>query len=155
MKKTSLLLIQTIIFAFIFFSEYKAQIYITKLHDLEFGEVFMGYSAEVQHTDPNAAKFSFYHTRFFRRTVYIQFVLPSTLNNGSSQIPIIFDQAHTAISYNDQEDGRTNFDPHSIVYIRRLFFYRTVYIWLGGTITTSPNMQYGTYSGTIILNVFY
>lgn len=135
-------------------SAHAQNIYITKLNDLDFGDVFIGYNAEVQHTDPNAAKFSFYHTKWFRAYTYIQFVLPTTLDNGSSHIPITFDQSHTAASYNDQEGGRTNFDPHSTVYVN-LYFYTTVYIWLGGTITTTSNLPYGTYSGTIILNVYY
>ncbi len=157
MKK--ILLIKITLLIFFFFAQItfvNAQgIYITKLHDLEFGEVFIGYSAEVQHTDVNAAKFSFYHTRWFSRNIYIQFVLPTTLDNGANQIPIIFDHSHTAASYNDQIGGRVNFDPHSTVYIRNLRVYRTVYLWLGATISTTSTMHYGTYTGTIILNVFY
>lgn len=130
-------------------------VYITKLHDLEFGEVFIGYNAEVKHTDINAAKFSFYHTQWFYKNVYIQFVLPSSLDNGVYKIPITFDQSHTAASYNDQETGRVNFDPRSTVYIPNLRFYTTVYLWLGATITTSPNLKYGNYTGTIILNIYY
>ena len=156
MNKITLLTIKFLIFFFILFTEYNAQqIYITKLNDLEFGEVFIGYSAEVQHTDINAAKFSFYHTQRFYRDVFIQFVLPATLDNGASQIPIVFDQSHTAASYNDQETGRVNFDPRSIVYIPDLRFRKTVYLWLGGSINTTPNLQYGTYTGTIILNIYY
>jgi hypothetical protein len=125
------------------------------LNDLEFGEVFIGYSSDVQDIDINAAKFSFYHTKKFYKNVYIQFVLPATLDNGASQIPILFDQSHTSASYSDQETGRTNFDPRNTVYIPNLRFRKTVYLWLGGSISTTPIMQYGTYSGTIILNVFY
>mgnify|MGYP001003418903 CR=1 FL=1 len=130
-------------------------VYITKLSDLEFGEVFIGYSSEVQHTDINAAKFSFYHTQWRSRNVYIQFVLPATLDNGQNKIPITFDQSHTAVSYYDQESGRINFDPRSTVYITSLRFYTTVYLWLGATITTSPTLKYGNYTGTIILNIYY
>ena len=157
MKKILLVkIILLIIFLFAQVTFINAQgIYITKLHNLEFGEVFIGYSAEVQHTDVNAAKFSFYHTRWYSRNVFIQFVLPATLDNGVHQIPITFDHSHTAASYNDQIGGRVNFDPRSTVYIRRLRYYETVYLWLGGTITTSPAMHYGTYTGTIILNIYY
>ncbi len=137
------------------FNAYAQGVYITKLHDLEFGEVFIGYNAEVQHTDINAAKFSFYHTQRFYKDVYIQFVLPASLDNGAYKIPITFDQSHTAASYYDQVSGRVNFDPRSTVYIPSLRFYRTVYLWLGATIATSPNLQYGTYTGTIILNIYY
>jgi hypothetical protein len=157
MKKRNISINTILLFILIaFFSNINAQnIYITKLNDLSFGEVFIGYSADIQHTDINAAKFSFYHTRWFRRNVYISFVLPTTLNNGVNQIPITFDQSQAAWSYSDQTSGRTNFDPHSVLKIRRLWFYRNVYLWLGGSIVTTSNLPYGLYSGTIILTVAY
>ena len=130
-------------------------IYITKLNDLNFGEVFIGYSADIEHTDINAAKFSFYHTRWFKRNITVSLVLPTTLDHGSSHIPITFNQSQAAWSYNDQESGRTNFDPHSNLRIKKLWFYTTVYLWLGGSIATTSNLPYGTYSGTIILTVSY
>ena len=155
-KKILFKIILSIFFLFAFFSSISAQnIYITKLNDLDFGEVFMGYSADVRDTDINAAKFSFYHTRWFRRNILVNFVLPTTLDNGSYQIPITFDQSQASWSYNDQQSGRTNFDPHSKLKIKRLWFYTDVYIWLGGSITTKTNLQYGIYSGTIILTVSY
>jgi hypothetical protein len=156
MKKTILNSIFTLFLVVLISSKADAQgVYISKLHDLEFGEIFIGYDAEVQHTDINAAKFSFYHTQWRSRNVYIQFVLPATLDNGSYKIPITFDQSHTAASYNDQTSGRVAFDPRSIVYISNLTYYKTVYLWLGATINTSPTLKYGDYTGTIILNIFY
>ncbi len=130
-------------------------IYITKLNDLDFGEVFIGYSSTIRDTDINAAKFVFYHTKWFRRNIQVNFVLPKTLNNGRSKIPITFNQSQASWSYNDRQSGRRNFDPHSILKIRRVWFYRNVYLWLGGTITTTSNLPYGVYSGTIILTVAY
>jgi hypothetical protein len=129
--------------------------YLTKINDLQFGDVFMGYSKEVLDTDIDAAKFQFYHTRWFRRDVRIQFTLPTSLRNGLDQIPIIFNNTHATWSYNDQLSGRTNFDPISGITISRVWFYRPVYIWLGGSITTSLGLTPGIYTGDIIITITY
>ncbi|MCF6268388.1 MAG: DUF4402 domain-containing protein [Melioribacteraceae bacterium] len=152
-------LFKTILLIFLlfpFFSSISAQnIYITKINDLDFGEVFIGYSSTIRDTDINAAKFVFYHTKWFRRNIQVNFVLPTTLNNGGNKIRITFDQSQASWSYNDRQSGRRNFDPHSVLKIRRVWFYRNVYLWLGGTITTTSDLPYGIYSGTILLTVAY
>jgi hypothetical protein len=130
-------------------------LFVAKLNDLEFGDVFIGYSKEVQHMDIEAAKFRIYHTQWFRRTLYIDFNLPSNLANGGSQIPITFDQSHTAWGFFDQTDNRNNFDPHSTLVINNAWFYIPVFIWLGGTINTNTGLPYGLYTGTIIITVAY
>jgi len=157
MKKIFLIkIIFSIFFLFAFFSSISAQeIYITKLHDLDFGEVFIGYNATVLDTDVNAAKFSFYHTNNKRKNLRIDFVLPTTLDNGANQIPITFDQSLSTWKKNDQITGRNNFDPHQRLRIKRIRKNNTLYIWLGGSITTTVGLPYGTYIGTIILTVSY
>ncbi|GAB4133312.1 MAG: hypothetical protein Fur0015_06530 [Ignavibacteriales bacterium] len=129
------------------------QIYVTKLNDLNFGDVFIGYSKDIPHTDVNSAKFRFYHTAPRRKTIYISFTLPQSLSNGIDNIPVVFDQNHTAWSTKDQISGRTNFNPYSYYKIKNVRGYRNYYIWLGGIITASPGVTYGLYEGTIILTV--
>jgi hypothetical protein len=129
--------------------------YLTKINDLEFGDVFMGYSKEVLDTEIGAAKFRFYHTRWFRRNLTIQFTLPSVLRNGPDQIPISFNSTHSTWSFDDQIAGRTNFDPYSSLSIRSVWFYRPVYFWLGGSITTTTGLAPGTYVGDIIITIVY
>ncbi len=155
-KNFQIKIIFSIFFQFIFFSSISAQeIYITKLNDLSFGEVFIGYSADIQDTDMNAAKFSFFHTNKRKKNLSIRFVLPTTLDNGSSQIPITFDKSQASWSSNDQQSGRKNFDPHGKLKIRRVKKNETHFIWLGGSITTTTDLPYGVYTGTIILTVLY
>lgn len=156
--KNNLLFKSTIplFFFFVFFSSINAQnVYITKLNDLDFGEVFIGYSSDISDTDINAAKFSFYHTRWLRKNINIRFVLPTSLTNGRNRMPISFNQSQTSWSNYDQESGRTNFDPHSSLRIKKIWFYQTIYVWLGGSIKATTNLPYGIYSGTIILTVSY
>lgn len=130
-------------------------IYITKLNDLNFGDVFIGYSKDVPHTDFNAAKFRFYHTATARKTIYISFTLPGSLSNGLDNIPIIFDQSHTAWSYTDKTSGRTNFNPYSRYAINNVRANRYIYLWVGAYLPASPGVSFGLYEGTIILTVEY
>ena len=160
MKSPSTLII--ILFFLIFFGLFKDQnsqtIFITKLSDLDFGDVFIGYPAEVLITDPGAGKFSFFHRAPrppLRRDIYISFNLPATLDNGPDSFPITFDALHTGWRRNDNPNVATNFDPHATLIIPNVRRNRRYYLWLGGQITTQPGLPYGLYSVTIILTVAY
>jgi len=126
-----------------------------KYNDLSFGDVFIGYSENVEHTDSRAAKFYFYHTKFFRSDILISFNLPRNLTNGKDNLPITFNSNHAAWSYRDRASGRTNFNPNTPYELRRVFFYLPNYIWLGGTINTTPDLSPGNYNGTITLTIEY
>ncbi len=138
-----------------FLSSFKSfsQVYATKYNDLDFGDVFIGYPADVNHTDATAAKFSFYHFVFFRRDMQITFSLPSALKYQAYSIPIIFDASHSAWSYNDNTHGRTNFNPHSPLYINNVWLLTPIYVWLGGKLNSTTGVSPGTYQGTIIVTV--
>ncbi len=129
-------------------------VYAFSMNNLNFGDVFIGYSAEVKHNDENAAKFVFLHTQFFRsRDFLVTLTLPRFLRRGSDRIPVTFKLRHAAWSFRDREYGRRRFNPNSPLYIRNVGFFRPVYIWLGGKITTSSGNIPGIHSGTIILTV--
>ena len=107
-----------IIFLLGFFSlcgdSFSQEIFITKLSDLEFGDVFIGtLNVDVPHTDARAAKLSFYHTNNKRQIMTVTFVLPANLTFGANNLPITFDQNHSAWHRRDQVGGRMNFDPHA------------------------------------------
>ena len=155
MKKILILkIVFSIFFLFAFSVSINAQkVFINKLNDLDFGEVFIGYSATVLDTDVNAAKFSFYHVNKKKKDLKISFVLPVTLDNGGNSIPITFDQSQATWSTNDQIAGRQNFDPHRQLKIKKVNKDDTHFIWLGGSIITTTGLPYGLYTGTIILTV--
>ncbi len=143
-----------VIFLFFLFSfKSYSQVYATKYTDLDFGDVFIGYPAEVNHIDATAAKFRFFHFAFFIRNMQITFTLPTRLSYQSYNIPITFDASHTAWSYNDVPTGRTNFDPHSPLYINNVWLLTPVYVWLGGKLNSTGGVPPGTYQGTIIVTV--
>jgi hypothetical protein len=126
-----------------------------KYNDLSFGDVFIGYSENVEHTDPRAAKFYFYHTKFFRSDLLITFNLPKNLTNGIDNLPITFNSNNAAWSYRDRTNGRRAFNPNTPFELRRIFFYLPVHLWLGGSINTNSNQSPGNYSGTITLTIEY
>lgn len=126
-----------------------------KYNDLSFGDIFIGYSENVEHTDVRAAKFYFYHTKFFRSDILVTFNLPNSLTNGIDNLPITFNSNHAAWSYRDRTTGRTNFNPNTPYELRRIFFYLPNYIWLGGSIKTHTGLSPGNYNGTITLTIEY
>jgi len=126
-----------------------------KYNDLQFGDVFIGYSEKVEHTDSRAAKFYFYHTKYFRSDILVSFNLPKYLSNGKDNFPISFNSNPAAWSYRDRTSGRRSFNPNTPYELRRIFFYFPIYIWLGGTITTHTDLSPGNYSGTLTLTIEY
>ncbi len=134
-------------------SAHAQRIFAFKLNDLNFGNVFIGYPAEVQHTDQNAAKFVFLHLSRKRKNILVNFSLPSYLTNGTNKIPIIFDKRHSAWSKRNRIQGRKNFNPYSPLYIRKIRRFKPVFIWLGGKLNPVSGVTPGIYNGTIILTL--
>lgn len=124
-----------------------------KMNDLAFGDVFIGYSSDVPHTDSRAAKIFFIHTKSRRADLLVTYQLPKFLENGSDQIPLTFNSTHAAWSTRDRINGRRSFDPNSPVELNRIPYYRLVYLWLGGELNSSTNITSGTYNGTITLTI--
>lgn len=126
-----------------------------KYNDLSFGDVFIGYSEKISNTDARAAKFYFYHTKFYKSDILISFNLPQNLTNGIDNLPISFSDTDAAWSYRDRTSGRRSFNPNTPYELRRIFFYLPNYIWLGGTISSSTKQSPGSYNGTITLTIEY
>lgn len=157
MKSHLFIQIVFIVFLFAFgYSNIQSQsAYLTKINDLQFGDVFMAYSKEVRDTDIGAAKFQYYHTEQRRTNIKLDFTLPTHLKNGINQIPIEFNNTHATWSYNDEISVRTNFDPNSRLRIKKVWGYTPIYIWLGGKITTTTGLTPGIYTGDIIITITY
>ncbi len=146
-------LAQIILLLFCFIEVYSQSIITYKNNDLSFGDVFIGYSEDVLHTDVRAAQFYFYHTKFFRSDLLVSFKLPNNLLNGKDKLPIDFSSSSAAWAFYGRETGRNVFNPKSPLEIRGAFFYFPVYLWLGGKITTNSGLSPGNYNGTISLTI--
>ena len=125
------------------------------MKDLNFGDVFIGYSEEVLDHDERAAEFLIFHTSSFRRDLLINFDLPNYLTNGTGELPIVFYRRHAAWAFG--EDGRRRqFNPQTPLEKRRVRSDRQLFLWLGGQVKADQNnLSPGKYSGTIILTVEY
>lgn len=151
MKRTHIFCIFLLLFSS--FDLFSQSITAYKYNDLNFGDVFIGYSENVEETDTRAAKFYFYHTKFFRSDLLVTFNLPQNLTNGIDNLPISFNSTHAAWSYRDRTTGRRNFNPNTPFEMRRIFFYLPVYVWLGGEINANTGLSPGNYNGTITLTI--
>jgi len=135
-----------------FFEISIAQLYVFKLNDLSFGDVFIGYSAVVTDIDPSAAKFRFYQDIKKKIDIRVRFTLPANLTSGGSSIPITFSSTYSTWSANDNLSGRTNFNPFSPLLFPRLLRNNDIFIWLGASISPT-SVPHGLYQGTIIIFV--
>lgn len=129
-----------------------SQLVIQKLNDLDFGEVFIGYSSVVSDLNPNAAKFMLYQNSAPRMDLLVSFILPNTLTNGKDVVTINFSN-YASWARADATTGRTYFNPYSPTIINNVRRNRNHYIWLGGSITSSSKILPGIYTGTIILTI--
>jgi len=152
MKKI-ILFFSIYIFFCISFQVRAQSIFAFNLNDLNFGNVFIGYSAEVKQSDQNAAKFVFLHLNRKKKNILVNFSLPSFLTNGQYQIPIIFDKLHSTWSKNNRIQGRKNFNPFVPLYIKKIKRFKPVFIWLGGILNPVSGVSPGKYTGTIILTL--
>ncbi len=142
-----------ILFSFVFFTQNLfAQLIITKMNDLNFGDVFIGYSTTVTDLSPNAAKFMLYQGSQARMDLLVSFTLPSFLTNGANSVSVNFSN-YASWSRTDATTGRTYFNPYSTTIINNVRRNRNHYIWLGGVVTSSANILPGLYTGTIILTI--
>lgn len=132
---------------------FSQSLFILTLNNLNFGDVYIGYSKTVTHTNAGAAKFRTYHTYFSNRNIRITFSLPGTLRNGSYTIPISFGSTTSAWSLTDLPTGRTNFNPNNSLTRNNLGRNVSLYIWLGGAITVPTNVIPGIYTATITVTV--
>lgn len=129
-----------------------AQLIIQKLNDLNFGDVFIGYSTTVTDLSPNAAKFMLYQDSQARMDLLVRFNLPEVLTNGSFAVRVNF-SGYASWARADALTGRTYFNPYSSTVINNVRRNRYHYIWLGGQVTSSTNILPGVYTGTIILTI--
>lgn len=151
MKKQNLFFF-IVLFYFIFSRTIFAQLIIQKINDLNFGEVFIGYSSTVTDLSPDAAKFMLYQNSQARMDLIVTFTLPASLNNGINSVKIDFNN-YASWARSDVQTGRTYVNPYSPFLINNVRKNRYHYIWLGGTIISNSNILPGIYTGTIILTV--
>lgn len=123
-------------------------------HDLTFGALFPGVPASVSPLDVvNAGRFD---VRGVKQTeVQIELTLPPALVSASgTQLPLSFGPSDGAYSQTPNSKATATFDPR-VALVTRLSNSGRVYVYLGGTVTPTPQQSSGSYAATITLTVAY
>ncbi|MCP5061019.1 MAG: hypothetical protein GY936_00955 [Ignavibacteriae bacterium] len=148
----------TILFVTLYFISslsFSQTLHVYLMKDLNFGDVFIGYSEDVRYDDEQVAEFIVYHTSSYSRDLLISFNLPNSLTNGTDQLPILFKRRHAAWSYG-RDGTQRRFNPNNPLERRRLIKNSQLFIRLGGEVKAeNNNLSPGRYSDTIILTVEY
>jgi hypothetical protein len=126
---------------------------INTYNNLDFGDVYIGYSSTISHTDAGAAKFRIDHSLPGNKDLQITFTLPSSLRNGIYSVPILFSSTYSAYSLVDIPTGRTNFNPNVPLMYYKFKRNQFLYTWLGGSINVPTNIVPGIYTATITVTV--
>lgn len=122
---------------------------VSGLSNLAFGSVFTGYTASVAPSASSAALFRIAGPKHTQ--VAMAFELPSALS-GPQPLPIVFGAGSAVWSDTNSPAGGPSFDP-SLGITLAMPNSRTVYVWLGGTISPTMAQPTGTYSSTITMSV--
>jgi hypothetical protein len=130
---------------------YSQTIQINVLNELDFGEIVEGDSKEILKTNSNAAKYTVISDK--KRHVYIDLLLPSDFISGANTVPVTFDAAHTGWSMTNNPATSTSFNPHQTLHVQVTQKNAPIYIWLGGTLTSSFETESGPYTGDITVKV--
>ncbi len=126
---------------------------ITRLTDLDFGDVATDATKQIHYSDAGASSFRIDATDFIAQTsVAVSLTLPAILTSGGDVVAVSYSNADAAWSYTNSAAGATAFDPHSGVTIAKNGANFTVYIWIGGGITTISTTTQSTYSGSLTLD---
>ena len=140
-------------------NSFSQTIFISKLSDLVFGDVFIGtVNVDVPYTDARAAKFSFYYEDGAGKKekggdMNVTFTLPANLVFSGNNLPITFDQTHSAWHDEDVVGAAKNFDPSGGFTTKKAKENEVHYVWLGANIPSTTGYPSGLYEGTITMIV--
>ncbi len=126
---------------------------ITRLTDLEFGDVATNEAKQILYSDAGAASFRIDATEFIAQVaVAVTFNLPNQLSSGGDTVPVSFSNTDAAWSYTDSAAGATAIDPNTETLISKQGANFSVYVWVGGKITTNGGTTQDTYTSSLTLD---
>ena len=128
----------------------------TPIRNLDFGSMVAGVSKHVLYSDGTAGEFSIQVPKARKGTFLTLawltfFPLPSSLSDGSNDLPITFGATDAAWSNHSNVAGATLFDPASPLgaYWHWTNSPKDIYVWIGGTVSPPVGQAAGQYGGTI------
>lgn len=138
---------------------------VIKMNDLSFGGLVAGSSVTILPTGPSAAMFQVSYSckkqtdksddngyHYGWEDITIQFNLPNQLMDNSHAVPVTFSNNSALWSNSTNISGAKSFDPKQQKELR-IQKNKEIYIWLGGTVTTSLSSWSGKYSSMITMSI--
>ena len=127
------------------------RISITSKSDLDFGSgIVPGYDRIVSKTDATSGRIGI--SGLANKQISIGFVIPTTLSNGVTTMPITF--STTDAAYQIPSGSLTAFNPATITNAT-FGTAGTMTLFLGGKVKPSLSQQGGLYTGAITVNLQY
>jgi hypothetical protein len=138
-----------------------ANITVTALSPLDFGDIFQGVPKTVENNDAEAAVFSITGQAGAGITIYLQLPEYLSLSDGSDRLTIVFGATDVSVDTTgaanpagmEGTDGWQNVNPHNIPAV--VVGSVATDIYLGGSVNPSINQKAGNYNGDIIITAAY
>lgn len=135
------------------FSPPAPSVLVTRLTDFGFGDVATSDTKQILYSDAGAASFRIDAMNLVAQTgVGITFVLPTQLSSGGGTVPMSFSSTDAGWSYSNSAATATTFDPNTGASVPKQSANFSIYVWVGGSVTTSGATLQDTYSGSLTLN---
>ncbi len=122
---------------------------VTRVQDLTFHTVLAGGTVVIPPSAPAAGKFTVRSVP--NRQLIITFTLPVALEHGAALLPIRFGPASAAWSFTDDVATAAPFDPAVPLTVQVPPGGRTLHVWIGGQVGTSPEQPPGGYTGPLTI----
>lgn len=126
-----------------------AQVSVSRLGDLSFGQVVAGTTEQVQPNASSAGRFQV--TAPAGTQLSLTFALPATLVIGGSTLPVTFGSTDAAWSGTNDPAGATTFDPNQPLQVT-VPPGGSIYVWVGARVSPPSNQSTGIHTGTLTLS---
>lgn len=138
-----------------------ANITVTALNPLDFGDIFQGVPKSVDNNEAEAAIFSITGQAGAGITIYLQLPEYLSLSDGSDRLTIVFGATDVSIDTTGAANpagmiganGWQNVNPHNVP--AAVIGSVATDIYLGGSVNPSINQKAGNYNGDIIITAAY
>lgn len=138
-----------------------ANITVTALSPLDFGDIFQGVPKSVENNDAEAAVFSITGQAGAGITIYLQLPEYLSLSDGSDRLTIVFGATDVSVDTTGAAnpagmagtDGWQNVNPHNLP--AAVIGSVATDIYLGGSVNPSINQKAGNYNGDIVITAAY
>ncbi len=129
---------------------------VTVVNNLTFGDVFPGIPKEVDEQTPGRAA-EFEITGIAGSEVTIEFMLPTYMNDGGYNMPLLFRQTDCSLDSSSTPDQTNPLFPNQDPWKTITYGIGSggIKVWLGGKVVPRIQQKDGSYSADIVITVTY